>query len=61
VVGRNIWLRRNSLLFEGCFLSLRRIWQESISFLEDYRLCIQGEENDARASSDVVPSILEVW
>ncbi|XP_062147881.1 uncharacterized protein LOC133856858 [Alnus glutinosa] len=61
VVGRNIWLRRNSLLFEGCFLPLRRIWQESISFLEDYRLYIQGKENDARASSDVVPSIPEVW
>jgi hypothetical protein len=61
VVARNIWLRRNSLLFEECFLPPRRIWEEFISFLEDYRLCIQGEENDARASSDVVPSIPEVW
>jgi hypothetical protein len=61
VVARNIWLRRNSLIFQGSFLSPHRVWEESISFLEEFRMCCQGEENVASASSQVVPSSLDVW
>lgn len=61
VVARNIWLRRNSLIFQGRFLSPRRVWEESISFLEDFRMFSHGEENVTTASSQFVHSSLQAW
>jgi hypothetical protein len=61
VVARNLWLRRNSLLFEGCFLPPRRIWEGSFSFLEDYKNSLLGEENVDRVLRSVVPLGPEVW
>jgi len=61
VVARNIWLRRNSLVFQGSFLSPHRVWEESLSSLDDFRICSQGEENLAKASTHSASSPLEVW
>jgi hypothetical protein len=61
VVARNIWLRRNSLLFEGCFLAPRRIWEEFISFLEDYRNSLQEEENVNKVLNSVAHLGPQVW
>jgi hypothetical protein len=61
VVARNIWLRRNALIFQGTFLSPHRVWEESTSLLEDFRKFSHGEENVATASSHSVLSSLEVW
>jgi hypothetical protein len=61
VVARNIWLGRNSLLFEGCFLPPRRIWEDFISFLEDYRNSLQEEENVNKVLNLVAHLSPEVW
>jgi hypothetical protein len=61
VVARNIWLRKNSLIFQGSFLSPNRVWEESFSFMHDFRMFSQGEKDVASASSQIVHSPIGVW
>jgi hypothetical protein len=61
VVARNIWLRRNSLIFQGSFLSPNRVWEESFFFMHDFRMFSQGEKDVASASSQIVHSPIGVW
>jgi hypothetical protein len=62
VVARKIWLRRNSLVFEGIFQSPNELYAEAVSYLEDFKSSNKEEDilEDSFSIADPAQSTL-VW
>jgi hypothetical protein len=54
VICRRIWLRRNSLIFEGIFLHPNTLMMEAINAQDEYRRCLSPEARieEGRTSCD---------
>jgi ribonuclease HI len=61
VVARKLWLRRNSLVFEGIFRHPNEVLEEAIVALEDFRRCNDLETQKAKLPVVANNSGLDRW
>jgi hypothetical protein len=61
VVARKVWLRRNSLIFEGCFQPPRKIWEEALSYLEDFKSSMITDRSPLLCLEVSSPSRFSSW
>jgi hypothetical protein len=61
VVARKVWLRRNSLVFEGVLRHPKEVLEEAILSLEDFRKWNSLEESNVLQSESVSSSRMDRW
>jgi hypothetical protein len=61
VVARKVWLRRNSLVFEGVFRHPKEVLEEAFLSLEDFRKWNSLEESNVMQSGSVSFSRMDRW
>lgn len=61
VVARKVWLRRNSWIFEGFFQPPKKIWEEALSSLKDFKSSMHYDRSPLFCPKAGSPSRFSSW
>lgn len=57
LISRQIWLRRNRLVFEGVFTHPSNVFKEAVNSLTNFRRCNSEEGQQRTPRDEIVPAI----
>jgi hypothetical protein len=59
-IAKKIWIRRNSMIFEGVSVHPNKSYEEAVRLIDDYKRCHKGDEKKSKSTHENAP-VLSCW